>query len=428
MGLNDRAWEKIFRDYCVLDQICKEGYFRISSQTIDQYRESRLMAKFDHYLNLPEVFRKNGLSILPITRGEYCISRYDLYEKLDKSQFSGRKKTIKLPTYIQSFSSNGITSEAVAINCAYDCGVFNDFVGDEDMLPTTTGRMSSGDFSFCMHVGEGKQTVQIHNAQMEIDAAYEGARYLTIVEAKNEIPDDFLVRQLYYPYRSLKNKVSKPIKPVFFLFSNGDFYLYEYRFRDDNDYNSIELVKQDSYSLLGDNVITAEKVEAIRRAVAICKEPDVAFPQADNFSRVINLVELLDERHSMKRDDITENYSFDQRQTNYYSDAGRYLGWIQKKKIGRDVFYTLTDSGEHLMKLSLSARQIEIISAVLSHQVFNDVCSLWQKTGAIPSKATVAKIMEKYHIQGVGAGYTYYRRASTVISWINWINGLISQE
>jgi len=44
---NDEAWEKIFERYGVLDEISKMGYFKIDSQAINEFRESRLMAKFD---------------------------------------------------------------------------------------------------------------------------------------------------------------------------------------------------------------------------------------------------------------------------------------------------------------------------------------------------------------------------------------------
>ena len=38
-----------------------------------------------------------------------------------------------------------------------------------------------------------------------------------IVEAKNATVDDFLVRQLYYPYRLWQAKTYKEVKPVFSL-------------------------------------------------------------------------------------------------------------------------------------------------------------------------------------------------------------------
>ncbi len=82
-SLNDKAWEQLFDKYDVLNQIEKDGDFQISAEQIKIFREPRLMTKFDHSINLPELFAKNGLSILPITRGNYLISHFDSYHIAD---------------------------------------------------------------------------------------------------------------------------------------------------------------------------------------------------------------------------------------------------------------------------------------------------------------------------------------------------------
>lgn len=68
-GLNDIAWEQLFEKYDILNRIDMSGSFQISATQIKEFREPRLMAKFDHTLNLPIIFSENKLSILPITRG-----------------------------------------------------------------------------------------------------------------------------------------------------------------------------------------------------------------------------------------------------------------------------------------------------------------------------------------------------------------------
>ena len=57
--------------------------------------------------------------------------------------------------------------------------------------------------------------------QIEIDAAYEGIHYLSLFEAKRDLSDDFLVRQLYYPFRVWSERVTKTVKPVFLIFSTN---------------------------------------------------------------------------------------------------------------------------------------------------------------------------------------------------------------
>lgn len=85
---NDKAWEALFKKYDILQQIESDGKFIISASQIKEYREPRLMAKFDHNINLPQIFAKNNLAILPISRGDYVISHFEAYqpfEVLDKS-------------------------------------------------------------------------------------------------------------------------------------------------------------------------------------------------------------------------------------------------------------------------------------------------------------------------------------------------------
>ena len=51
---------------------------------------------------------------------------------------------------------------------------------------------------------------------------------MCLIEAKSSLSTDFLVRQLYYPFRLWTNKITKPIRPVFLLYSNGTYYFFEY--------------------------------------------------------------------------------------------------------------------------------------------------------------------------------------------------------
>ena len=80
---NDIAWEALFKKYSILEKINEIGYFEIESNSINEFRESRLMAKFDHYDTLPTIFEQNKLSILPISRKKYIIGRFDTYLNVD---------------------------------------------------------------------------------------------------------------------------------------------------------------------------------------------------------------------------------------------------------------------------------------------------------------------------------------------------------
>src|SRR5690625_3355764 len=55
---NDKAWLCLIDKYDILNKVSEESHFIIKSKEINQLRESRLMAKFDHSINLPIIFKK----------------------------------------------------------------------------------------------------------------------------------------------------------------------------------------------------------------------------------------------------------------------------------------------------------------------------------------------------------------------------------
>ena len=205
------------------------------------------MTKFDHKVNLPQIFVDHNLSILPISRGDYIISSFSAYQEFAPPNANVQK--ISIPAHIQSLMPQFLVSESIALNCASVCGILHDFLEDDSLVSTVSGRMGSGRFGFHINTFFGKKYITVDNSQIEIDAAYEGNKYLALFEAKMDLSDDFLIRQLYYPFRVWHNRVDKIVKPVFLIFSNGVFYLYQYQFEDPQNYNSLQLVKQKNYAI-----------------------------------------------------------------------------------------------------------------------------------------------------------------------------------
>lgn len=423
MGLNDTAWESIFDKYHILSEIEQNGQFFISANQIREFREPRLMTKFDHKINLPHIFAANNLSILPITRGDYVISSFSAYKEFEEpSQYVHR---ITIPAHLQSLMPQFLVSEAIALNCANACGILNDFLEDDELVPTVSGRMSSGSFEFGINTSLGTKNITVSNSQIEIDAAYEGIHYLSLFEAKRDLSDDFLVRQLYYPFRVWSERVTKTVKPVFLIFSNGMFNLYQYQFEDPHNYNSLRLVKQKNY-IIATEICLAD-IENLLRTVPLVQEPDISFPQADRMSRIVNLIELLNEK-PMTKQDITTEYAFDERQTNYYTDAGRYLGLIDKayNEDGSTSFH-LSACGHRIMGLEYKERQLALATQILKHKVFKETLKLHLQHGEMPNKQTIIQIMKQSNLYRVEADSTYLRRSSTVVGWVNWILGIIEE-
>lgn len=421
----DIAWETLFEKYDILRKVEEHGSFEISAKQIKEVREPRLMAKFDHSINLPRIFSDNTLAILPITRGDYVIAHFKAYHEFEVEDTLIERAS--LPTYIQSLDPSKITSETIALNCAVASGIIADFLQDEEIVSTVSGRMGSGSFSFDIMNSRINTPlfIEVTNSQIEIDAAYEGVKGLALIEAKLDLSDDFLIRQLYYPFRVWQNRIRKPVRTLFLVYSNGVYRLSEYEFQDPNHYNSLVLVSQRNYSIQ-DSIIEIIDIQNVLQQAVIEPEPKIPFPQADSFERVINICELLNEQE-LSRNEVTEQYAFDVRQTNYYTDAARYLGLLEKKKDGATPIYSMSDKGRRILNSDFKERQLAYCSCILSHKAFNDTLQRYFESGSMPSTDVIIEIMKRANLYNMTSHTTFERRSSTVKSWVNWIIGLIGE-
>ena len=172
--------------------------------------------------------------------------------------------------------------------------------------------------------------------------------------------------------------------------------------------------------------VTRFNIEALSQIIdttKTTKEPQIPFPQADSFERVINLCELLKQKEFISKEEITQNYDFNARQTDYYSNAGKYLGLIDT---GRDQLTGqtgcfLTTKGKQVFNLNIIDRQKEFVKLIISHKAFKETLKLHLDNGEIPDKETIVEIMKLSKLHNVGSDTTYFRRASTIIGWTNWI-------
>ncbi|MBK3518595.1 type II restriction enzyme [Carboxylicivirga marina] len=415
---NDVAWQELFEQYNIAKIVNETGCFEITSATINKLREARLMTKFDYASQLPAIFKQYHLSILPNSRGGYIISDFETFQKFENN--NSEIIEIEFPAQIESINYNNITSESTAINCAYLSGILSDFLGKQKLYQTINGRMSSSEFSFNIQTSKQNLIIDVKNAQIEIDAGFESNDSIILIEAKNNLSDDFLIRQLYYPYRLWRNKSRKDIRSVFLTYSDGVFHCREFDFDDPNNYNSIRQINEKKYAISNQKLDVKALNKLMQRTPTIA-EPPIPFPQADSFERIINLCELLNSKESLSRNAVTENYDFNIRQTNYYTDACRYLGLVEKQNQNQQIEYQLTSMGQQLFKMTLAQRKMAFIEQVLKHQAFKACLQLYFEKGEKPSKDEVVEIMKRSELYNVNSESTYYRRASTISHWLNWI-------
>lgn len=438
---NDKAWNKIFKELNILEHLENNETFHISSKTINQHREARLMTKFDHKRDKPKIFKENKLSILPITRGTYVIGAFETHQELlyDLEQPVIVKS---LPDIITSISPDNITSESIALNAAFLSGMIDDFL-EEKVHLTIDGRMSSREFSFTIDNMKFKsQTpINVKNAQIEIDGGYEGKNIIALFEAKSHLPEDFLIRQLFYPFLSWHNKenIKKKIIPIFMVYVDNLFTFFKFDIQDPYNYNSIKLIKQQSYKLATHDIITRDFIEDLiehyeknpnfQTEKVILNNKTTPYPQADNILRIIDLLKELyfinkntydknDSDYNIKhpkRTDIAEFYGMTERQGSYYAAALIYLGLAKPIE---DYRIDYTSKGKSLAKATPSHRQKGIIESIIQKPIMRKHLKyLLQNKKHLTQKESFY-LMDKYLSLG---DTTKKRRLQTIYSWVNWI-------
>ena len=421
---NDKAWEIIFEEEHILDVIARQGFFQISSARINQQREARLMTKFDHAVQLPQIFSDNGLTIQPTSRGTYIIGAFESYFQLP------RKTSVdvvyrELPPHIETLEPSNIYSESSAIICAFLSGMIDDLLGETTNF-TVLGRMSTGTFDYQIRNLKTKlfHDIKVTNSQCEIDGGFEGESQFAIVEAKSETVSDFIVRQLYYPYRLWNSKVQKEVVPIFLTISNDIFTFYRFRFLKENLYNSLELVSEHRYCINKSDIEMSDIRSILAETKTVPDNDDIPFPQADSFPRIIDLLgRLYNANESLNKDEITLIYAFNERQTHYYVTAAIYLGLvIREQKAIQEVTYSLSKHGYFVMSQHPQKRNIELLKCILQHRIFHESLTAWLEKAESLSKEEIVSIMGKGNEKiAQGSETTRRRRASSVRGWIEWI-------
>lgn len=416
LGVNDCGWLRILAaGYDA--ELERRGYFYIGARELERLsgRQPRLMAKHDFSTSRPWIFQRLRLGIVPVSRSEYLVGRFNLYERFPETQ-RGEVRTLELPAGLDTLSLEGVSSEAVALNGASASGMLEDFLGCAPLQATVAGRMSTRGIE--VRLPDLGVDVAVDRAQMEIDGGFESLEHLVLVEAKNHLSEDFNIRQLYFPYRRFQQRLAKDVVPVYLVYSNGIFHLYRYEFRDPADFRSIALVDSARYALSSSH-LDAQAALDIVRAVAPEPEPAVPFPQANSFERVVNLLELI-ALQPLSKAEITQRYDFDPRQADYYANAARYLGLAEPV----EDTWEPTERGRRVIEQpQRDARNGALIRALAARRVFREVLELSLDRGAVASTAEICAAMD-----GLGLSLaTSQRRASTVARWTQWVLDTVAE-
>lgn len=421
----NEAWKILIDKYNILEEIKNNGCYHIKSSQIKQFKEPRLMAKWDSSNSLPQILKDNKINILPDSRNSYVIGDFLLYQEIPElEEHVTQMDHVELPNY-ESVNIHNINSESNAINILILTGMLDDFLNTNGNVATFSGRMGTGEFDFTVNtIRKNKQKICVKNAQCEIDGGFENNDSIVIIEAKNVVHEDFHIRQLYYPYRLWKTKVHKPIRLVFSVYSNMIYRLFEYRFNELEDYSSIEMIQMKNYSLQ-DTTITLDDLLRVRAFANIktddnMQKTDIPFIQANSMERIVSLLENMYE-NPMTTQQIANLMDFDLRQSDYYYNAGKYLGLFEKISEDKQKVVVLTPLGNKVFKLNYKDRQLKLVELILEHQIFDDFFDIVIKTGDMPNKKDIENKMRTLRVCDEGQ---IVRRASSVYGWIKWIFNL----
>ena len=78
----NEAWKRLLEKYPIAETVEQKGVYKIKADQIREFREPRLMAKWDSSDALPDALRKRKLNLLPDSRTSYVMGDFLLYQEL----------------------------------------------------------------------------------------------------------------------------------------------------------------------------------------------------------------------------------------------------------------------------------------------------------------------------------------------------------
>jgi hypothetical protein len=250
---NSNSWKKIFDDNKILKHDFSKSPFYLSAKDIKKSvqdfkstteKEVRILCKMDTRESLPEIMRENGLILLPVKNGYYVILKGQGY--IDIPDIGGEAEIYNTKLDFELDTTKIGNSEMQHLDFAYASSLIRTFMADPSLVLTIRGRKYTPEFTYKV----GNNTVETKGVQTEVDAGYEGKDKIVLIEAKNSTTKNTIIRQLYYPFRQWSEHTKKEVFLLFFEKRNDEYLIWQYKFKDKNNYDSIVLVKSKKYKII----------------------------------------------------------------------------------------------------------------------------------------------------------------------------------
>lgn len=291
------------------------------------------------------------------------------------------------------------------------------FTGETTLNLTIRGRQRSSKFDVTLPPNH--HDVQVDGVQIEVDAGFESPEKIYIIEAKLGRVEDFNIRQLYYPFRDWSCRSRKEVIPLFFVYTNGLFFILQLAFG--REYGDLQCVRGKCFTInepLKQRVNLQQRLDESR----IEPEPSVPYPQANDLDKVIDILTNFRSANLTNKWAIADFFDFDERQGDYYANAGSYLGLL--KRIPHSAEFELTTDGEYIARSeNRSRRNLLLLKQMIKRPSFNEIIRLFESRGrdvSLINVDVIAPIVQR-HRNGELNLNTSRRRASTVVNWLRWM-------
>ena len=376
------------------------------------------MTKFDSRAARPPVLRDNGLFLLPETNGSYLLLREDGYFDLPahrEREVQDYHATFPFPLV----SLQNATGEMGRLDRLFQCRLIHRVVGSDEVFATIRGRRRAPHFDY--QVGDLGQ-FSASGIQYEVDQGYETRDEIILFEAKDTTPQDFLIRQVYFPFRVYFDGFGKRVRLFFFNYQavSGVHSFHECRFDDPHQYRSIRIVSSQHFRV---HFPVAQAPRTLGDWLQSVAAPLVngawEIPQADDFAKVAAFPLQVAAGYN-DSELIAGAFDFSERQSSYYRRAAQQMGLVSAQS-GR---YQLTGQGERYLELSEAERQERMVGALLQQPIVRAaIQSALDGCGTI-SKASIGALIEAH---SAIRGDTVNRRTLSVRSWLRWLETALGE-
>ena len=249
-------WSHIFKccgysgdnEFVITSKMIKDAGKTWKGQKHSQF-EPRLLCKQDTYEKRPEIFKKHSLCILSVKNGEYLLTKTNIYHKLDYNNDNNNMNHVKKNN--DSLVLRIGNSETSVIDNLRYSGLFetSDYLGE----PIQYGPLLNGRHRCTFTTRLGEKEITIDGSQYETDSCYESANKILLIEGKGGNNESFNIRQLYYPFCSIYDRVldKKQIIPLYInTDKNNIIHIWTFTFVNPHEFTSIKCLLYKKYMLI----------------------------------------------------------------------------------------------------------------------------------------------------------------------------------